>query len=235
MTEYSKILPTHVAFPPIEIKYPLARVIGEAHMRQLHIAETEKYAHVTYFFNGGEETHFQDEDWELVPSIASAKYNEMPEMRAKDIADHIISNLSHDQFILANFANADMVGHTGDYQAIKKAIATLDEHVGRVMDAVLEKNGVLLITGDHGNAEMKINTVSGEILTEHTTSAVPLYLIGKDFERKTERTEAEILAQRSDVGGILTDVAPTILELLGLSKPDEMSGKSLLEYLKTQN
>lgn len=234
MTQYSKTLPTHVAFPPIEITYPLSRVIGEAGMRQLHIAETEKYAHVTYFFNGGKETHFQGEDWELIPSIATAKYNEMPEMKAKDIADHIILNLSQDQFILANFANADMVGHTGDYQAIKKTITVLDESIGRVMDAVLEKNGILLITGDHGNAEMKISKVSGEILTEHTINPVPLYLIGKDFERVVERTSEEIAKQRSDVGGILTDVSPTILELLGLAKPDEMSGKSLLAYLKKQ-
>lgn len=234
MTQYSKTLATHVAFPPIEIQYPLARVIGEAGMRQLHIAETEKYAHVTYFFNGGKETHFQGEDWELIPSIPTAKYNEKPEMRAQDIADHIISNLSERQFILANFANADMVGHTGDYQAIKKTVSILDECIGRIMDAVLEKGGVLLITGDHGNAELKISRVSGEMLTEHTTSPVPFYLVGTDFERAVPRTAEEVLVRRRDIGGILTDVAPTILELLGLPKPDEMTGKSLLGYLKKQ-
>lgn len=234
MTEYSKVIETHVAFPPVEIRYPLARLIGEAGMSQLHIAETEKYAHVTYFFNGGKEMHFQGEDWELIPSIPTAKYDEAPEMRARDIADHVIANIPLQQFILVNFANADMVGHTGNYEALKKAIATLDQEVGRIMDAVLAAGGVLCVTADHGNAEMKVHKQTGEILTEHTINSVPLYLIGKNFERTVERTSEEITKQRGDVGGILTDVAPTILELFGLQKPDEMTGKSLLSYLKKQ-
>ncbi len=234
MTQYSKDIETRVAFMPMDIQYPLARVIGEANMRQLHVAETEKYAHVTYFFNGGKETHFPGEDWELIPSNQMAKFEEAPEMRAKDITEHVVTNLPINAFILANFANADMVGHTGKFEALKKAISTLDTSIGQIMDAVLAQNGILIITGDHGNAEMKINRVTGEILTEHTTNPVPFYLIGKDFERKTERSPAEITRQRGEIGGILTDVAPTILELLGLPKPQEMTGRSLLPELKKQ-
>ena len=235
MTEYAEGLSEHVLFPPIEIRYPLSRVIGESGMKQMHVAETEKYAHVTYFFNGGKETRFSGEEWELIPSIATAKYDEFPEMRARDIADQVIVNLPLHEFILVNFANADMVGHTGNFQALKGAIAILDREIGRIKDAVLAyEDGVLIVTGDHGNAEMKMARVTGEILTEHTINPVPFYLVAREFERARERTEKEIREERMEVGGILTDIAPTILELLGLQKPDEMTGKSLLKFLKKQ-
>lgn len=234
MTEYDKNISAHVAFPPIEINWPLARIIGEAGKRQLHIAETEKYAHITYFFNGGVEKHFPREEWELIPSLPTAKYNEHPEMRAKEITDYVLSTLSLYSFVLINFANADMVGHTGNYEAVKAAIQILDQEIGRLKNGVLEHGGVMLITGDHGNAEVKISHFTSEISTEHTISPTPLYCIGADFELPRERSTSEITKERKQIGGILTDVAPTILELLGLQKPDEMTGKSLLPLFKKQ-
>ena len=234
MTEYSKALRTHVAFPPIEITHPLARVISDAKMRQLHIAETEKYAHVTYFFNGGNETRYTGEEWELIHSIATARYDEAPRMRTHEITDLIIQNLSTHQFILANFANADMVGHTGNYEAIKNAITSIDEEIGRIMEAVLNIDGALIITGDHGNAELKISKTTGEILTEHTTNPVPLYLIGNDFLLKNDRPRAKTDTMRLEIGGVLTDISPMIIELLGLHAPREMMGKNLLPLLVKQ-
>ncbi|MEK7636137.1 MAG: 2,3-bisphosphoglycerate-independent phosphoglycerate mutase [Patescibacteria group bacterium] len=234
MTEYSKMLRTHVAFPSIEIKYPLARVISEAGMRQLHTAETEKYAHVTYFFNGGNETRHTGEEWELIRSIATARYDEAPRMRTHEITDLIIQNLPTYQFILANFANADMVGHTGNYEAIKNAITSIDEEIGRITEAVLNTDSTLIITGDHGNAELKISKTTGAMLTEHTNNPVPFYLIGKDFILKNDRPQTKIKKMREEIGGVLTDISPTIIELFGLRAPSEMIGKNLLPLLIKQ-
>ncbi len=234
MTEYKKGLRAEVAFPPIEITHPLARVVSDAGFRQLHIAETEKYAHVTYFFNGGKEARYPGEEWEIVHSIATAHYDEAPHMRAREIADIVIQNLETHQFILANFANADMVGHTGNYAAIKKAIEIIDSEIGRIMEKVLEQNGALIITGDHGNAESKLAQISGAMLTEHTINPVPFYLIGRDYARETPLPKEKIRHLRREVGGILTDVAPTVIELLDLEKPSEMVGKSLISFLIQQ-
>ena len=232
MTEYEKNLPgVAAAFPPLEISSPLGRVLSLAGKTQLHIAESEKYAHVTYFFNGGTEKPFPDEDRILVPSSGVPHFDEKPEMKAPEITAKILERIGEYDFILANYANADMVGHTGNFEAAVKAVEALDQAVGRIMLAVLEKGGVLLITGDHGNAEQKIHPQSGEPITEHTSNPVPFYLVGEPYKLAQERASGEITARKKEVGGILSDVAPTVLELMALPQPPEMTGKSLLPVL----
>ncbi len=232
MTEYEKNLPgVQAAFPQLEISSPLGRVLALAGKTQLHIAESEKYAHVTYFFNGGTEKPFQGEDRILVPSVAVPHFDDQPEMKAPEITARILERLGEYDFILANYANADMVGHTGNFDAAVKAIEALDGAIGGLMPAVLEKGGALSGTGGHGNAEQKIHPHSGEPITEHTANPVPLYLVGKQFERGSDRTPQEIITAKKEPSGILTDVAPTILELLQLPQPPEMTGKSLLPAL----
>ncbi len=232
MTEYEKNLPgVAAAFRPLEITRPLGRVLAEAGKRQLRIAETEKYAHVAYFFNGGQEKPFPGEERMLVPSLSVPHFDEHPEMRAPEITAAILERIQEYDFVLANFANADMVGHTGNFAAIVKAIAVLDESVGKIQDAVLKQDGLLLITADHGNAEEKIHPYSGEPVTEHTANPVPFYLVGSAYRRKTARSAEAIRAQKKEPAGILIDIAPTVLELMHLSIPPEMTGKSLLPIL----
>jgi len=231
MTEYEKGISALAAFPRIDISWPLSRVLGEAGLRHLHIAETQKYAHVTYFFNGGIEKPFPGEDRILIPSIAAVHFDEVPKMRAEEITQKILENFDRYDLIIANFANADMVGHSGNYKAAVLAVEALDESLGQLMNAILNNNGVMLITADHGNIELKRDVITGEKRTEHSLNPVPLYLVGKEWRRKTPRAEQEIAAQKSEVGGILTDVAPTILELLELKKPAEMTGQNLLPML----
>lgn len=232
MTEYEKGLPAVTAFPPLEINIPLARVISNAGKKQLHIAETEKYAHVTYFFNGWQEKPFVGEDRILIPSVSVPHFDEKPEMMAEEVAKRIIESIDQYDFIVANFANADMVGHTGNLDATIAAIETLDRVVGRVVDATVQKGGICIITADHGNAEQKIDLLSGKPFTGHTANSIPLYLVGNDFRLEKERSEEEIVKRRHDIGGILADIAPTILEIMDLEKPDEMTGKSLLSFLR---
>lgn len=231
MTEYQKDLPADAAFPQLGIDWPLSRVLGEAGLKHLHIAETQKYAHVTYFFNGGKEKPFLGEDRILIPSVATAHFDEAPQMRAKEITARILENIESHDCIIANFANADMVGHSGNFQAAIQAVEILDESIGQIMNAVLNVGGILLITGDHGNIELKRNVISGEKLTEHSINPVPLYVIGPQTKRKVPRTEEEIKKQKTEPGGILADVAPTILEILEIEKPKEMTGKSLVSVL----
>lgn len=233
MTEYEKSLENvEAAFPPLEIAWPLARALSQAGKIQLHIAETEKYAHVTYFFNGGIEKPFPDEDRMLVQSLPVPHFDEEPKMKAPEITAKIIEHLDDYDFIIANLANADMVGHTGKFEAAISAVEALDQAIGQIKTAVLAKGGILITTGDHGNAEQKIHPVSGEPITEHTINPVPFYLIGAEYELGEERTAEEIRAKKKETGGILTDIAPTILELMKIPKPPEMTGKSLLGILK---
>lgn len=231
MTEYAKGLSVAVAFPPIEIHWPLGRVLADAGKTQLRIAESEKYAHVTYFFNGGAEKPFRGEEHMLIPSLGLAHPDEEPAMRAPEITARIIENLERYDFILANFANADTVGHTGNFAAVTAAVEALDSALGHLWDAIAKAGGLLLVTADHGSAEKKINFLTGEPLTEHSPNPVPFYLIGKAYERPRALERDEILAKKKEPGGILTDVAPTVLELMGLAKPAEMTGKSLLDTL----
>lgn len=236
MTEYEKNLQgVEAAFAPLEVNWPLARVLGAAGKSQLHIAESEKYAHVTYFFNGGVEKPFPGEDRLLLPSLSVPHFDEHPEMKAREINEKIIERIDQYDFILGNFANTDMVGHTGNYDAVIRAVEIVDECVGKLVSEVLKREKtVLIITGDHGNAEQKTHPISGEPLTEHTINPVPLYLIGRDLQLKKERIPEEIRSLRKNTGGILIDIAPTVLELLSVSKPPEMTGQSLFGMLARQ-
>lgn len=230
MVQYEESLPVTVAFEPEHVKNPLARVISENGRKQLHVAETEKYAHVTYFFNGGVERAFPGEDRRLVPSQNVKSYDEKPAMSAEGITKEIVAGIASGNydFIVANYANADMVGHTGNLQAATQAIDVLDTQIGKVMEAVLAANGALLITADHGNAEEMINAATGEIDKQHSTNAVPFYLIANQFKLPQPKTEEQLMTYYNPPGGVLADVAPTVLALMGIPKAPEMTGVSLV-------
>lgn len=232
MTEYEKRLQVRVAFPALDISWPLARVISDAGLKQLHISESEKYAHVTYFFNGGIEKPFPGEERILVPSPEARSFDERPEMSAEKVTDAVIKNLGRYDFILANFANGDLVGHTGNFEATVKAIEVLDFSVGKIVASVLEVDGAVLITSDHGNAEEKRYRMTGEKRTKHTTNPVPCYFISNESRKSAARSSQEVDAKYKDVGGVLTDVAPTVLTLMGIGVPSEMTGYSLLDKLQ---
>jgi 2,3-bisphosphoglycerate-independent phosphoglycerate mutase len=226
MTEYEKDLPVKIAFPSQDVEMPLARVVSEHGLKQLHGAETEKYAHVTFFFNGGREQPFPGEDRILVPSPRHVgTYDKIPEMSAEGIADQVVESLKRKDygFVLVNFANADMVGHTGSMEAAVKAVETVDRCVGRVVDAAVEKGGVVVITADHGNAEQMVDYETGGPFTSHTIDyPVPIVVVVGNNRK--------FLDCRIRAGGVLADVAPTVLFLMGLSRPPQMEGKNLLEY-----
>jgi len=193
-------------------------VVSKAGLAQLRIAETEKYAHVTFFFNGGIEKAYRGEDRILVPSPKVATYNLQPEMSAYQVTEQVTQKIREDKydFIVLNFANPDMVGHTGQLPACIKAIEAVDDCLGQVINTVLAQGGCLLVTADHGNAEQMINEKTQEPVTAHTANLVPCILIGDGFDQM----------ELSD--GSLQDIAPTLLELLGLDKPAEMTGESLI-------
>ena len=232
MTEYEHGLPVDVAFPPEKVTNPLAEVLSNAGLVQLHIAETEKYAHVTFFLNGTREEPFPHEDRVLIPSPQVSSYAETPAMSADLVADRIIQEVKRANYdvIIANFANADMVGHTGNLAATMTAVETVDACVGRIVEAVLAEDGAIFITGDHGNAEEVVNLQTHEIDKEHSTNPVPLWIVGKQFEGKSSIAGDVPNGDLSLMPpcGMLADVAPTILALLGIPQPPEMSGTSLL-------
>lgn len=232
MTEYDKKFPAHVAFPPLDILWPLARMISEAGLKQLHVAETEKYAHVTYFFNGGREAAYPGEDRSLIHSPITAHFDTVPEMSAAHVTDVVIESLPKYDFILVNFANGDMVGHTGNVEATIKAMETLDFSMGRIVTEVLKLKGAVVITADHGNAEEKIYAASGERRTKHSKNPVPLYVIAEDLRKKEIRADGEIERRYRTVTGVITDVAPTVLALMGLRRPAEMIGVNLLPKIE---
>ena len=230
MTEYEKDLPLEIAFPPEKIDMPLAKVISEAGLTQLHIAETEKYAHVTFFFNGGEEVTFKNEERVIVPSPRVPSYDTKPEMSAPEVTARIIKEVEADKFdfIVVNYANPDMVGHTGNLQATISAIETLDDLIGQVVRLVVGRGGVVLITADHGNAEGIYNLQNGEIDKEHSTAPVPFLIIGEQFKDKVAQGAASNDLSQLTPSGVMADVAPTILKIMGLKRPDEMTGRSLI-------
>jgi len=215
-TEYEKGLPAEVAFPDEPLPGVLAEVLSEAGWPQFHTAETEKYAHVTYFLNGGREAPFPGEDRLLVPSPRVPTYDTHPEMSARPVTDELLDRLrgGRYRFLVVNFANPDMVGHTGVFPATVKAVEVVDAMLGRIADALLPAHGILAITADHGNAELKVDP-NGAPLTAHTTSPVPFILAGADG----------VKALRD--GGKLGDVAPTLLRVAGLSPPAQMTGDDL--------
>ncbi|HHW12790.1 MAG TPA: 2,3-bisphosphoglycerate-independent phosphoglycerate mutase [Firmicutes bacterium] len=221
LTQYDEELDVPLLFPP---EPPMENILGKylsaLGFKQLRIAETEKYAHVTYFFNGGEEVPFQGEERILIPSPKVATYDLQPEMSALEVTDRVLAEIASDRFdvIIMNYANGDMVGHTGVWEAAVKAAETVDACLARVVPAILEKGGVVLITADHGNAELMVDPVTKEPWTAHTTFPTPVILIG--YKEKCRLKN-----------GILADIAPTLLELMGLPKPAEMTGHSLIEHL----
>ena len=216
-TQYDETMPNvHVAFKPTVLKNTFGEYVSNLGYTQLRIAETEKYAHVTFFFNGGEEKQYKGEDRILVPSPKVETYDLKPEMSAYEVTEKVLEAIKSEKYncIILNYANPDMVGHTGNLDAAIKAIEAIDECVGKVVEAVKEKQGVLLITADHGNAEQMIDYKTGEPHTAHTTNPVPLILVGmEDVELKQ---------------GKLADLAPTMLDIMGLKKPEEMTGESLI-------
>ncbi|NOZ12041.1 MAG: 2,3-bisphosphoglycerate-independent phosphoglycerate mutase [Acidobacteria bacterium] len=217
-TEYEAGLPVSIAFPPETLKGLYGEAVSDAGLKQLRIAETEKYAHVTFFFNGGEEKSFPGEERILVPSPKVATYDLQPEMSAFEVADRVVDAIESGRFqaIVLNFANCDMVGHTGVFDAAVKAVETVDTCVGKVADSVLKNGWDMLLTADHGNAEKMLDENGGPF-TAHTTNPVPLCLISERF-RRAELNE-----------GSLRDIAPTLLFMLEVKQPDEMTGKSLIE------
>ena len=231
-TEYERNLPVDVAFPPEIIKNTLGEIIAQVGLKQLRIAETEKYAHVTYFFNGGSENKSAGEDHILIPSPPVASYDLKPEMSASEVTEKLVKAVDDDKydFILVNFANADMVGHTGNFKAAVKAVEFVDKCIGKIVKSVLAKNGVIFITADHGNAENSFNVQTGMINKEHSSNPVPFILVSKTFEGKNL---SGIDAPGGDLSllkpqGTLSDVAPTILKIMDIEKPDEMTGRSLI-------
>jgi 2,3-bisphosphoglycerate-independent phosphoglycerate mutase len=232
MVEYENNLPVEVAFPPIVLDGGLGEILGKHKLKQLRIAETEKYAHVTYFFNGGKEEPNPGEDRMLVPSPAVSRFDEAPEMSAAIITEKLVAAIEKDNydFILVNYANADMVGHTGNEKACITAVQTIDKSLSQLIPAVLKKGGCLLITADHGNIEEITNYHTGQVDTEHSSNPVPIWFVTPDNHR--QKGSDEVVRQQSEVGGLLSDVAPTILEIMGIEKPADMNGESLLAMLK---
>ncbi|MFA5127427.1 MAG: 2,3-bisphosphoglycerate-independent phosphoglycerate mutase [Patescibacteria group bacterium] len=219
MTDFGPDLPSVLtAFPSRDVVNSLPRVLCSR--PQLYIAETEKFAHVTYFFNGGYGQHFCDERWIKIDSISVKSYAERPEMSASVITDMlaIVIKKSEYEFICVNYANPDMVAHTGDYEATRKAIKVVDREVERLKKIVEKVGGQMIITADHGNAEELINMKTGEVDTEHSTNPVPFILIGKDYSKRKMKLRR---------GGKLADVAPTILKIMNVEKPKEMTGRPL--------
>ncbi|OGN09993.1 MAG: phosphoglycerate mutase (2,3-diphosphoglycerate-independent) [Candidatus Yanofskybacteria bacterium RIFCSPHIGHO2_02_FULL_41_11] len=229
MTQYLEDSRLNVVFPLPEIKNGLAEILALNGKTQFHIAESEKYAHATYFFNCLNNTPYSGETDIFMESL---KDNILyPEMRTSEIADKVIEHINQDQydFYVINFANPDILAHTGDLETTIRGIETIDSALKRIADTVLDKDGIMVVTADHGNAESMIYESSGEKKSSHEESPVPFYLIGKQFmrERKIEEMERSL----SQVSGILSDVAPTILELMEIPKPAEMTGDSLMRLL----
>jgi 2,3-bisphosphoglycerate-independent phosphoglycerate mutase len=217
MTEYERDFPVLIAFPRADIRNTLAEVVSRSGAHQFHVAETEKYAHVTYFINGGREQPFPGEERQLVPSQKAATYDLVPEMSARAVTDIVVGRieLGDDSLIVVNYANPDMVGHTGVFPATVTACETVDGCLDRVVGAALARGGAVLITADHGNAELKIDAATQKPLTAHTLNPVPIVISGSSVHTLRD-------------GGGLSDVAPTVLEIMGLAQPEDMTGRSLI-------
>lgn len=217
LTQYAADIKTQVAFPPEDLKNVLGEWLANHERTQLRISETEKYAHVTFFFSGGREDTYHGEERVLVASPDVATYDLQPEMNSEELTDKLVAAIkSHDyDFIVCNYPNGDMVGHTGVYKAAVKACEAVDKSVGRVVEALKEVGGECLITADHGNAEQMLDTTTGQAHTAHTSELVPFIYVGRDAEPRERAT--------------LSDVAPTILHLMGMEQPEEMTGNTIMK------
>jgi 2,3-bisphosphoglycerate-independent phosphoglycerate mutase len=221
MTEYDKTFTLPVAFPPQELTEIFPEIVSRAGLAQLRCAETEKYAHVTFFFNGGRELVYPGEDRILVPSPRDVKtYDQKPEMSAREVTDRLIEAIGTGKygFVLVNYANPDMVGHTGILEAAVKAVRVVDECIGRLWQAARKQGMAMLVTADHGNCEMMTDPVTGQPHTAHTLGPVPFLLADPDFRGAKLRSK-----------GVLADVAPTLLQVMGLPQPREMKGLGLVQ------
>ncbi len=219
LTEYNKEWDIPVAFPAERLENVFGEYISKLGLHQLRLAETEKYAHVTFFFNGGQEQPFEGEERILVPSPDVATYDLKPEMSAPEVTDHLVQAIEGGKYdaIVVNYANGDMVGHTGRFDAAVQAVETLDECLGRVTRAIHKVGGAMLITADHGNCEKMLDEETGQPYTAHTTTPVPLVYVGERPARLID-------------GGALCDVAPTLLKIMGLPQPVEMTGHALIDF-----
>lgn len=225
LEEYAKNPVIRTVFHMHKINNPIAKIISDAHLTQLHIAETEKYAHVTFFFNGSREEAYPGEKRIMIPSPNVPTFDLKPEMSAQEVAQTVIENYKKFDFTVCNFANADMVGHTGNLKATIRACEKVDDVIGKIVADATTNNAVVIITADHGNADQKINPNNSEPSTEHTTSPVPFILCSNDVA-----LERPLRINGTNHGKILSDIAPTILDIMGLVKPTEMTGVSLLEH-----
>jgi len=232
MMEYEKDLPAVVAYPPVIVHNSLAETVSKAGLSQLHVAETQKYAHVTFFLNGMIEQPFPREERMLVPSLRVANFAEAPEMSAVQIGKEVVKGIESKKydFIVVNFANPDMVGHTGDFNATVKGCEVVDKCLGEIVDHVLAMGGAVAITADHGNGEEVINLQTGAMDKEHSTNPVPFIIVSKDLQGQAgpagdpPENDLSLLPPV----GMLSDVAPTILKLMGLDQPEDMTGKPLI-------
>lgn len=237
MTQYdANFNNVHVAFEPPEVKNCLSEVLSKHNIKQLRIAETEKYAHITYFFNGAIEKPFLKEERYLIPSLQVASFVSNPEMRAAEITDKLLDELEKSQdinFFAVNFANPDMVAHTADFGSTVRAIEIVDANLKKILSFAEKRDDiVLLITSDHGNAELMIDPYTGEKLPDHTTNNVPFYIVNSAL--KQENTTLDTFKAKRESKGFLSDIAPTILDIFNLPIPPEMTGKSLLKELNIQ-
>ncbi len=232
MSEYEKELPAVPAYLPQVVHNSLAEVISRAGLKQFHVAETTKYAHITYFLNGTIEDPFPGEERKIVPSANVSSYDQVPEMSANEITKEVIKAIEADIYdaIMINFANADMVGHTGNLAATIKAVEVIDKCLGKLSDHILAKDGLLLITADHGNAEEKINLQTGEKLKEHSNNPVPFLIIGNKYKGQAGPAGDPPEGDLSLIPpvGMLADVASTMLKLMELEQPPEMTGRALI-------
>ncbi len=220
LTEYDVTIPNvHIAFKPASLTNTIGEYLSKNGKTQLRAAETEKYAHVTFFFNGGVEEENKGEDRLLIPSPKVATYDLQPEMSANELVQSVMAKIDEDKydFIVVNFANPDMVGHTGIVEATVKAVEVVDDCVGQLVDKLLSVGGSAIITADHGNAEVMMDEETKKVITAHSTNPVPLMLVGKDYEQAKLKS-----------GGRLSDIAPTLLDMMDLEKPQEMTGYTLI-------
>lgn len=232
-TEYDKNLPVEVAYLPSMIKEPLAKILSDNNFNQLHAAETEKYAHVTFFFNGGKEDEFKGENRILVPSPPVPSYDQKPEMSINELNARLLTAIKEGKqdFIVVNYANPDMVGHTGVIPATIKAIEAVDKALGDLVKLILDIGGVCFITADHGNAEELINLQTGEIDKEHSTNPVPFIAVGAQWEGQSLTAGLDSAGGDLSIitpSGMLADISPTILKVLEIKQPDEMTGSPLI-------
>lgn len=234
MTQYDPAIPTPFAFLEDVAEFPLARVLSDAGLKQFHIAETEKYAHVTYYLNVGNETPYPGQENVLIPSSNVSSFADEPHMQAGLIADRVVEEISKSTYdvYFINFANADMVGHTGDFNATIEACSFVDSCITKIHNAVFAAGGTLMVTADHGNAEEKISPSTGQVETDHTTNPVPLHLVSAHLQRTTPKSDEELTGILTTPIGVLADIAPTILDVLKIEKPSSMTGVSLIASLR---